>query len=138
RCCLRRDYALEITRLKRAGGPPSNRSWRLVLELADHDAGVVPAEAERVRDADRDVGLPRLVRDVVEVALGILLLVVDRRGQDPPIYREDRENRLHGAGGAEAVPGRAFRRGDADLGSVLLAQSLLDDQRLAGVAERRR
>jgi hypothetical protein len=51
----------------------------LSLEAAQHEAGVVPAEAERVRDGDPDVGLARLVRNVVEVAFGIGCVVVDRR-----------------------------------------------------------
>ncbi len=37
----------------------------------EDDAGVVPAEPERVGDADLDLLLPRLVRDVVEVALRV-------------------------------------------------------------------
>ena len=52
---------------------PSARSCAqlLAVEAAEHDAGVVPAEAERVGDGDPDVGLARLVRDVVEVAIGV-------------------------------------------------------------------
>src|SRR4051812_39449871 len=56
---------------------------------APHDyRGVVAAEAERVRDADGGVRrVARLVRDVVEVALGVRLLVVDRRRQLPAADR---------------------------------------------------
>src|SRR5438270_9658754 len=121
-----------------AGARDTAERSLLVLELTHDDAGVVPAEAERVRDADGDVGLPRLVRDVVEVALGILLLVVDRRRQHPAIDGKNREDGFHGTGGAEAVPGRALRRGDADVRRVLLAQRLLDYLGLARIAERRR
>src|SRR5439155_20245168 len=73
-------------------GPVAQSLSGSVFELADHDAGVVPAEAERVRDADGDVGLPRLVRDVVEIALGVLLLVVDRRGQQAAFDGEHGED----------------------------------------------
>src|SRR5437588_6827557 len=121
-----------------AGARDTAERSLLVLELTHDDASVVPAEAERVRDADGDVGLPRLVRDVVEIALGILLLVVDRRRQHSALDSEHREDSLDGAGGAEAVPGRAFRRGDANLRRVLLAQSLLDHLGLARIAEGRR
>src|SRR5439155_11128521 len=119
-------------------GPVAQWLSGSVFELADHDAGVVPAEAERVRDADGDVGLPRLVRDVVEIALGVLLLVVDRRGQQAAFDGEHGEDGLDGARGAEAVAGRALRRRNADLRRVLLAQRLLDHLRLARVTERSR
>src|SRR5262249_42734485 len=43
----------------------------LIVEALEHDAGVVPTEAEAVRDGDLNVGVARLVRDVVEIARGI-------------------------------------------------------------------
>src|SRR5437588_6421063 len=88
---------------------------RSVFELAHDDARVVPAEAERVRDPDGDVSLPRLVRDVVEVALGILLLVVDRRRQQTAVDGEHGEYGLDRPGCAEAMARRALGRGNADL-----------------------
>ena len=96
------------------------------------------AEAERVRDADLDLLLPRLVRDVVEVARRIGRRLVDRRRQDPALEREDREDRLDRAGGAEAVAGRALRRGDRRAIRLVLAERHLEHARLAGVAGRRR
>src|SRR4029077_8468748 len=92
-------------------GPERTRS---VFELAHDDAGVVPAETERVRDADGDVGLARLVRDVVEVALGIGLLVVDRRRQQAPLDGQHGEDGLDRPGRAEAVTRRALGRGNTD------------------------
>src|SRR5581483_1781287 len=44
------------------------RPLRLVGEALEDDAGVVPAEAEAVRDGDLHVGVPWSVRDVVEIA----------------------------------------------------------------------
>src|SRR4029077_9246443 len=55
------------------------RGWELVLEALEDDAGVVAAEAEAVRHRDLDVGVACLVGHVVEIAGGILNLVVDRR-----------------------------------------------------------
>src|ERR687888_1660291 len=83
-----------------------------LFEPLEDDRRVVPTEAERVRDGDAHVGLARLVRDVVEVALRILDLVVDRRRQLAVANREDREERLDRAGCAQAVTGRTLRRRD--------------------------
>jgi hypothetical protein len=69
------------------------------------------AEAEGVGNGDADVGLAGFVGDVVEVALGVWRVVVDRRRQHALVDRERAEGRFDGAGGAEAVPGRALRRG---------------------------
>src|SRR5256885_3589971 len=110
---------------------------RSVFELAHDDAGVAPAEAERIRDADGDVSLARLVRDVVEVALGIFLLVVDRRRQQAAVDGEHGEDGLDRTRGAEAVTRRALGRGSAYLRCVLLAERLLDHLRLTRIAERR-
>src|SRR2546421_12587325 len=94
----------------------------LIFEPAEHDRGVVAAEAERVRDTATHVCLAGLVRDVVEIALWIGILVVDRRRQAAAVDRERREDRLHRARGAEAVAGRALRRGDRRVARVLLAE----------------
>jgi hypothetical protein len=66
----------------------------------------VAAEAERIGNGDLQVGrLARDVRDVVEVALGVRLLLVDRRREDAVAEREDAERRLDRACAAEAVAG---------------------------------
>ena len=92
--------------------PPYARpgACRLDSEAAEHDRCVVPAEAGRVRDGDADVGFACLVRDVVEVALGIGRLVVDRRRQHAFVDRERAEERLDRARGTEGVPGRTLGR----------------------------
>src|SRR6266571_9219176 len=90
-------------------------SGALVLEALEYDARVVAAEPEGVGDRDANVGVTRLVRDVVQVALGILDLVVDRRRQLPVADREDGEQRFDRAGGPEAVTGRTLRRRDRRL-----------------------
>ena len=106
----------------------------LAGELPEDQAGVVAAEAEVVRQRDIDVDLPRLVRHVVEVALRVGSLVVDRRRNGIPLAGEDRQDRLDRAGGAEAVSGRAFGGGDGGAPRLVLAERNLDHARLAGVS----
>ena len=108
------------------------------MPAPEHERGVVAAEPERVRDADLDLLVPRLVRDVVEVALRIGRVLVDRRREDAALEREDRERRFDRAGGAEGVPGRSLRRRDRRAVRLVLAERELQDSRLARVADRRR
>jgi hypothetical protein len=99
----------------------------------------VAPEAERVRTRDVDVrSVAGFVRDVVEVAVRVGIVVVDRRRELPVAHGEHREHRFDRAGGAEAVPRRPLRRRDRRLASVLLAERELQDTRLARVSERRR
>src|SRR5512132_1532846 len=92
----------------RLPGKPPPVDVGLSLKTAQHEAGVVPTEAERVRDGDPDVGLARLVRNVVEVAISIGRLVVDRRRQHAVADCERAEDRFNGTGGTETVAGRPF------------------------------
>ena len=70
-----------------------------------------PKEFER---ATRELPLARHVRRVVEVALGVGRLVVDRRRNDAVADREREDARLEAARGAEEVPGHRLRRGDRE------------------------
>ena len=88
----------------------------------EDEAGVVAAEPEPVRDRELDLLLPRLPRDVVEIAHGIGRLEVEGRRQDAPLEREHGEDRLHRTGGAECMPGRALRRGHRYAVGMLLAE----------------
>src|SRR4051794_12828561 len=72
----RRDHALAGAHVRSGRAGPNPSSKTSVFELSEHDARVVTAEAERVRDGDVDVGVARDVRDVIEIALRILDLVV--------------------------------------------------------------
>src|SRR5215217_396083 len=122
-----------LPRGRPTAAPPHQRGpgWRggkhgfpraLAVELPYDDAGVVAAETERVGDPDRDRSLSRLVGDVVEVALGVGLVVVDRRRQRVAVDGKHGEDRLDRAGRAQAVAGGAFRRGNRRLARVLLAE----------------
>src|SRR6267143_3452663 len=72
--------------------------------LAEGQRRVGAAEAEGVRQRRLDVLLARLVRDVVEVAVRVGRLVVDRRRQHAVMQREHRGDRLDAAGGGVEVP----------------------------------
>src|SRR5262249_57069468 len=104
-----------------------------LLDTPEDDRRVVTAEAERVRDGDAHVGVARLVRDVVEVALGVRHLIVDRRRHLAVADREGREDGLDCSTGAETVAGRALRRRDRRLARLLLAERELDHTRLRRV-----
>ena len=68
------------------------------------------AESERVRQCDIDLELPRLVRDVVEIALRIRGFVVDRRGDHAFLVGKHEYDELDSPRRAEQVPGGRFRR----------------------------
>src|SRR4051794_8037988 len=79
--------------------------------LRDREAGVLAAEPERVRQRDLEVRrLARALGDVVEVAVGVGLRVVERRRQHAAAHGLEADDRLDGAGGAEEVADRRLRR----------------------------
>ncbi len=51
-------------------------------ELLDYQAGVLTAESEAVGHGNVDIHFPRNIRNVVEVAVGVWLFLVDRRVED--------------------------------------------------------
>src|SRR5439155_9223911 len=99
--------------------------------------GVRPAEAERVRHHVTDLLLARLIRDVVEIALRIGHLVVDRRRDDPCLHDLCCDRRFQSAGRAEEMAGHRFRGADGDF-VRLVAEHPLDRERLDFVTDGRR
>src|SRR5216684_3393585 len=100
----------------------------------DYEARVVPAEAERVRQRHLDVGFARLVGHVVEVALWVGLVEVDRGRQQAAIQGEDASSGLDGAGGTKQVP--VDRLGGADRKLVrVVTEHCLDRFGLGDVTE---
>ncbi len=63
-------------------GGRGSRRMKPLFDLAEEYAAVVAAKAHAVREGDLNIGLAEFVRNVVEIALGIRLTVVDRRRQD--------------------------------------------------------
>src|SRR6267142_610754 len=105
--------------------------------LAEGQRRVGAAEAEGVRQRRLDVLLARLVRDVVEVAVRVGRLVVDRGRQHAVIEREHRGDRLDAAGGAEEVARHRLGRRHGQLARVV-AEDALDGDGLELVVVRRR
>ena len=85
----------------------------------------------------RDRDPARRVRHVVQVALGVGVLEVDRRRDDAVLDREHGGDRLDAAGRAEQVPGHRLGRADRDAPGVL-AEDRLDRLGLDRVVELRR
>src|SRR6266849_3953207 len=102
----------------------------------DHETRVVAAETERVRQGHLDVGLARLVGHVVEIALRVGVVEVDRGRQQAAIDREDAGRRLDGAGGAQQVTVHRLGGADREVTSVV-AEHRLDRPGLRDVAELR-
>src|SRR4051794_39408066 len=85
----------------------SRERWSYGSCLGDRQARVLAAEPERVRQRELEVRrLPRALGDVVEVAVGIRLGVVQRRGQHATAHRLEAHDGLDRAGRAEQVPER--------------------------------
>src|SRR3990170_6374843 len=76
---------------------------RLPFEPAEHEAGVLPPESEAVLQDDPDIGLPLDVGDVVQVALGVRVFVVDRRVDGAGLERLHAGDRLERARRAERM-----------------------------------
>ena len=116
----------------------ARRPVRARTRTGEEHGCVGAAEGEVVRQGDVDRHLARHVRDVVEVARRVRVVVVDRRRRLAVDDRLDGEDGLDGARGAEAVAGRALRRRDGELARMLLAEGKLDHAGLGRVAEGRR
>src|SRR4051794_28952075 len=84
-------------------------------EAADDERVVLTAEAERVGEGHVHAGLAGGVGDVVEVALGVGGLVIDRRRADVVADGQDAGDHLDRAGGGDQVAHHTLNRGDGDL-----------------------
>ncbi len=95
-----------------------------------------PKAKELERTTSGAIG-PGARRDVIQVALRILRLAVDRRGDEALRDGQDRDDRLQGAGRAQGVAVHRFRRTDGNPPGPR-AEDLLDRPRLHEVVGRRR
>src|SRR5216683_3752757 len=109
----------------------------LTDKLLRHHRGVVSAEAEGVVQSSGDRHFARLVWHVVEIALRIRILVVDRRRDEICLNRLGADGHFDGAGGAEHVSGGALGGADGQF-SRAVAEDGLDRLRFADVSLRRR
>src|SRR3989304_3348871 len=109
----------------------------LAREAAEDQRGVGAAEAERVRQRDIDIALARLVRHQVDRGFDRRVVEVDGGRGDPVADRQDREDRLDRAGGAEQMADAGFGRRHGNLAGGIADQALHRAE-LDLVAERRR
>src|SRR5579885_1974870 len=87
---------------------------RSVGEAPQDERDVLPAETETVGQRHLDRLLAGHVRDIVQVALGVRVIQVDRRRHDPVAHRQQADDRLDTAGGGDQVPHHALGAGDGD------------------------
>src|SRR3972149_10630571 len=85
----------------------------------EEQRAVRATEAERVAEHVAQPGLARLVRHAVEVALGVLILDVDRRRDQLVPERERRDPGLEPAGRAEQVSRHRLRRAERQRARML-------------------
>src|SRR3990170_8043242 len=86
----------------RRGRSPVTGSFR---KSPEQQARVRSSESERVGKGVPDLLLARLVGHIVQIAFGVGRRVVDRRGNDPVVDRQDGEDPLDGSGRAEEMSG---------------------------------
>src|SRR5947207_6244431 len=102
-----------------------------------HYGGVDAAEAERVGEHHGRDGRAPLAAEAVEIASGGGPLEIDRGGEPAPLHGQSADRRLDRAARAERVAVVALGAADAQPVRVV-AEYLLDRQRLGRVVERRR
>ena len=98
-----------------AGLARSRGGGHQIAPEGDGDVGAAEAEGVVQR---RDVAVRQVagLGGDVEVDLGVLVVEVDRRRDDPVVQGEHGGDRLEGAGAAEQVPGHRLGAGHHDLG----------------------
>src|SRR5438132_1818162 len=106
-----------------------------LLEASENECRVRTAEAETVRERVLHKRLARFVRHIIQVAFRVGSVVVNRRGQFPPVDGERGEDGFYSARRAEQMTRHRLRGTERQLTSMR-AESLLDGKRLAPVAER--
>ena len=107
-----------------------------LLQRADDQAAVVAAEAEAVGDGVADAGLAGAVGDVVEVAVGVGVVEVDGRVDDPGLDGQAQAISSTPPLAPEQVADHALGAADGQLAGVV-AEDLLDGLGLGHVAQRR-
>src|SRR4051812_25239575 len=93
----------------------------------DDQRDVLSAETETIAEAVPDLLLPRGVRNVIQVALGVGRIVVNGRWQHTSVHGLDAGDQLDGAGRGNQVAEHALAAADRDRVGPL-AKDLLDRQ----------
>src|SRR5581483_9169259 len=97
-----------------AGLRDLRRARSVLTRFANQESGVVSSEAEGVRYSDLDIAVSRLMRHVVEIAIGILPIEVDRRRDGRLFDGEHADRGFHGAGRSDEMAVHGLRRADGE------------------------
>src|SRR5579864_1259313 len=130
--CLMQTTIFKPSSKSRGSAPKSS-----ALPALEDQRRVRATESEGVREGVAHFGLARLVRNVIEVACWVRILVIDRRRQDLISQRQNANAGFDAACAAKRVAGHGFRRTDGHFFRAL-AKHALDGNRLDRVADRRR
>src|SRR5438132_87110 len=106
-----------------------------LLEASENECRVRTAEAETVRERVLHKRLARFVRHIIQVAFRVESVVINCRGQFPAVDGEHGEDGFYSARRAEQMTRHRLRGTERQL-IRMRAESLLDGERLAPVAER--
>src|SRR5581483_1092324 len=96
-------HLLQVFEVQLAHGLGRSLGFSVQLRLADDQGRVVAAETEGVGNGDLDLGRAGPVGDVIEVALGILVVEVDGGRQHAALDGQHAGGGLHGAGRPQKV-----------------------------------
>src|SRR3990170_7909709 len=99
--------------------PVTSTRTGLALKAPEDEAGVLPAEAEAVLQDHTHAGPARALGHVVEVAVGVGVLVVDRGVDDAGLEGLHARDRLQRARRRQRVADHRLRRADRHLEGVL-------------------
>src|ERR1019366_350793 len=84
---------------------------RCSFRMLENHAGVGAAKAEGIRHDEFDLSFARRVRHEIDFGRDRQMIEVERRRNNLIPDRQNRKDRFDGAGGAEKMPDRRFRRG---------------------------
>ena len=98
------------------------------FESSNDERDILAAESEAVRQRDVDRGFTSSMRDIIEIAVGIGIVEIDRRRSDTVAYRQQADDRLDAPRGRDQMTHHAL--GARDRNPIrLLAEGSLDRQR---------
>src|SRR5512143_1602310 len=105
----------------------SARGGILPAGSSEDQTGVRTAEAEGVRHCHVHLYFPRRVWDVVQIALRIGIIEVDRRRKNPAVQGKNRDDSLYSTGSAEQMAGHGFCRADRYLIGIIAEHGFYGD-----------
>lgn len=95
----------------------------------------MPAESEGVVEGHFDFGFARFMRDVIEVAVGIGIVQIDRRRHNTIANGEGAGGHFDGAGCSEGMAGHRFGGTDEKPVSGVIPENTFDRDGFANVPQ---